>query len=269
MNAVGTVVALRRYPVKSMLGEEIVAAEVSASGVHGDRTFALIDLETDRVASAKRPHVWRALLQCAAGWDGGALTIRLPDGGAVGARDRGVDRELSEALGRQVQLSNVRPENATLARPDPEDVLEHGTSVDVSYKLLEIGQGTSGATFVDYAPIHLITTSTLDHISVESVRYRPNLVVSTPSGTPFAENDWVGREITVGRVQLRGILPTPRCAIPAIEHGDLPRSPRAIRALLADNRVDVPGFGVLPCAGLYAEVIEAGVIRTGDNAVLH
>ena len=40
---VGSVVSLWRYPVKSMLGEELNAAEVSESGLNGDRAYALVD----------------------------------------------------------------------------------------------------------------------------------------------------------------------------------------------------------------------------------
>jgi hypothetical protein len=43
--------------------------------------------------------------------------------------------------------------------------------------------------------------------------------------------------------------------VPTLAHGDLPREPRAVRPLLTDNRVDVPGFGKLPCAGVYADVL--------------
>src|SRR3954447_19561214 len=49
MNAsepVGTVRALWRFPVKSMLGEELAAADVSEGGVVGDRAYALKDRET-------------------------------------------------------------------------------------------------------------------------------------------------------------------------------------------------------------------------------
>ncbi|MFC6928921.1 MOSC N-terminal beta barrel domain-containing protein [Actinomadura yumaensis] len=51
----GTAVALRRYPVKSMLGEELPSVEVAATGLAGDRGWALLDAETGRVASAKSP----------------------------------------------------------------------------------------------------------------------------------------------------------------------------------------------------------------------
>ena len=99
----------------------------------------------------------------------------------------------------------------------------------------------------------------------EALRYRPNVVVATPEGTPpFMENDWLGRELTLGGVRLVGTLPTPRCSVPTLEHGDLPRSKEALRGPAERNRVDVPGFGVLPCAGLYARVEAPGTLRCGD-----
>jgi uncharacterized protein YcbX len=265
---IGTAVALRRYPVKSMLGEDLREAELDAAGVAGDRAMALIDRGTGRVATAKHPRLWRALLTCNATRTGAGVRITVPGGRTVDADDEDVDRALSAFLGREVRLASVRPEGAEVERPAPEDVLDHGVEAEVPFETLEIGQGTSGGTFVDYAPVHLISTATLDHIGVEALRYRPNLVVDTPGGRPFAENGWVGREITVGAVRLRGTLPTPRCSVPTLEHGDLPRSPQAVRRVLADNRVDVPGFGVLPCAGVYAEVLVGGTIRLGDPVAL-
>ena len=52
---VGTVGALWRFPVKSMLGEELDQVDVDEGGVVGDRAFALMDVETGKVASAKHP----------------------------------------------------------------------------------------------------------------------------------------------------------------------------------------------------------------------
>jgi uncharacterized protein YcbX len=50
----GSVTGLWRYPVKSMLGEELNAAEVTERGLVGDRQFAVIDRETGKVAGAAR-----------------------------------------------------------------------------------------------------------------------------------------------------------------------------------------------------------------------
>lgn len=267
MAELGPVAVLRRYPVKSMLGEQIGEAVLTAGGVDGDRVLALIDAETGRVASAKQPKLWRGLLKLAAAWDG-RVTITLPDARTIGADDSDADRVLSDVLGRQVHLSGIRAEGAALARPAPEDVIAQGDDAELPFEMREIGRGTPGATFVDYAPVHLVTTASLDHVGADLARYRPNIVVAT-SGRPYRENEWAGREITVGQLRLRGILPTPRCAIPTLEHGALPRATHAVRTLLDGNRVDVPGFGVLPCLGLYAEVLQGGTIRCGDTAVVH
>ena len=54
----GSVVGLWRYPVKSMMGEELNAAEVTARGLVGDRAFAVVDPATGKVAGAKHPRKW-------------------------------------------------------------------------------------------------------------------------------------------------------------------------------------------------------------------
>jgi hypothetical protein len=54
MNArepVGTIRALWRFPVKSMLGEQLDAADLGEGGIAGDRAYALVDTETGKVAS--------------------------------------------------------------------------------------------------------------------------------------------------------------------------------------------------------------------------
>ena len=265
--AAGVVSTLRLHPVKSMLGVEVGELAFGPGGVDGDRALALLDLDTGRVASAKQPRLWRALLQCSAVRGADGVTITLPDGRTVAAAD--ADGPLSDLLGRAVRLSAQRPAGVEVERPDPDDVLAHGVDADVEVAMLEIAQATPGGTFVDHSPVHLITSATLDHLGVEALRYRPNLVLATPPGTPpFVENDWLGRELTIGAVRLRLTLPTPRCALPTLEHGDLPRAPHAVRGPSDQNRVDVPGFGVLPCAGAYAEVLEGGTVRTGDEALL-
>ena len=263
----GTVATLRRYPVKSMLGEDLDAAEVTAGGVTGDRAFALIDVETGRVASAKHPKSWRGLLAFSSLWNDGSPRITLPDGRSIAADDE-ASGVLSDLLRREVRVTTARPEHAAVARPAPEDVIAAGEDADVPYEMLEIAQGTPGATFVDYAPVHVVTTATLAHVGTEAVRYRPNIVLETPDGEPFAENDWAGRVITIGAVRLRGILPTPRCAVPTLAHGALPSRPDAVRTLLDANRVAVPGFGVLQFLGAYAEVLEPGTIHLGDRATI-
>lgn len=249
-----------------MLGEDLALLTLDPGGVVGDRALALIDTATGRVATAKHPRLWRLLLRCRA-TGGPAVRITLPDGTAVDADDPDVDARLGALLGRAVHLSATRPAGAEVERPDPLEVLEHGVDAEVAAPTLEIAQGTPGGSFVDHSPVHLVTTATVDHLGVEALRYRPNLVLDV-DGPPFVENSWLGRDLVVGDVRLRLTLPTPRCSVPTLEHGDLPRAPHAVRGPMEQNRVDVPGFGVLPCAGAYAEVVTGGTLRLGDVAVL-
>jgi uncharacterized protein YcbX len=265
----GTVVALRRYPVKSMLGEDLTSVELTSAGLEGDRFAAVIDRETGHVATAKHPRWWRGLLAFGAEWNGGSPRITLPGGGSVAVAGDAAGPLLSGLLDREVRLATVRPDQARVGRPAPEDVIASGDDADVPYELLEIGQGTTGTNFVDYAPVHLITTATLAHVGEELIRYRPNLVLDLPGAAPFAENDWVGRTVAVGPARLRIMIPTPRCAVPTLAHGDLPRRPSAVRTLLEHNRLTPPGFDrALPCLGAYAQVERPGPLTLGAPASL-
>ncbi|WP_139272949.1 MOSC domain-containing protein [Mycobacterium paraffinicum] len=261
--------SLLRYPVKSMLGETVPSMFVDEHGAEGDRRLALLDATTGHVASAKNARLWRALLTCTANRHAGGVNIELPDGTSVAADDPGVDDRLSQLLGRTVRLVTQRPDGATLVRPDPEQLLELGLDAEVGGRILEIARTTPGDSFTDEAPLHAITTATLEHIGVEALRYRPNLVFATPPGCPpYVENDWVGQEIAVGEVRLRVLTATSRCVVPTLEHGSLPRAPQALRTPAAENRWDTGGHGAQPCAGAYLAVVTDGVIHVGDPVTI-
>jgi uncharacterized protein len=281
----GTVTMLRRYPVKSMLGEDVPASDVTGKGLAHDRALALVHQETGKVASAKNPRVWRGMLKLAAavepgspvagagpGRAGSGVRITLPDGKTVWSADPGIDAVLSEVLGQPVTLTGTPPPNAALDRAVPEEVLRSGVTARVAVETGELGGGSPAGTFFDFAPIHLLTTSTLDRIAelnprgtAEVERYRPNIVIRT-TAPGFAENDWAGHDLRIGReLTLRVLARTPRCAIPTLEHGDLPRDTAALRVLAGHNRVTpVEPLAPQPCAGAYAQVLHPGRIRVGD-----
>jgi hypothetical protein len=77
-----------------MLGEVVPSMFIDQRGASGDRRLALVDSETDRVASAKQPRLWRKLLQFTASGDAGRVCIRLPDGASIAADDPGIDEVL-------------------------------------------------------------------------------------------------------------------------------------------------------------------------------
>jgi uncharacterized protein len=273
----GTVAALRRYPVKSMLGEGMGAGDVTFTGLAGDRQLAVVSRATGKIASAKFPRLWRDLLtlSAAAADDpaaDGAVRITLPKGKIVWSSDAGVDTILSGLLNEPVTLTGAPVPGAALDRAVPEAVLRDGVDAQVPAELMEIGGGGPPGTFVDFAPLHLLTTSTLDRIAelsprgqAELERYRPNIVIRTAAGG-FTENDWLERILRVGDdLVLRVIARTPRCAVPTLAHGALPRDPDALRVLTRNNRIEpLDSVDPEPCAGVYAEVLRPGHIRTGD-----
>lgn len=261
--------ALLRYPVKSMLGETLDCLRVDEAGAEGDRRLALVDGETGHVASAKNPRLWRDLLTCTARADSRGVRITLPDGTNVAADDPGVDELISRLTRRRVRLVRQRPDGATLVRPDPEQLLELGLDADVAGRILRIAAATPGESFTDEAPLHAITTATLEHIGVEALRYRPNLVISTPPDyPPYAENDWVGDDLAIGEARVRVLTATSRCVVPTLEHGPLPRAPQALRIPAAENRLDTGGHGKQACAGAYLAVVAKGVIRVDDPVTI-
>jgi uncharacterized protein len=279
--SVGTVAVLRRYPVKSMLGEELRTVDVTERGLAGDRALALVHRstnhgETSKVVSAKNPRLWRDMLKLAA-TSGPDVKITFPDGTTMASTDPGIDAALSEFLGRPVALATAPPPEASLDRADPEEVLRDGIDAHVRLDIIEhVGAAAPDGTFFDYAPLHLITTSSLDRIAelsprgaVELERYRPNLVIRS-TGEGFTENDWVGRDLLVGRdLAVRIISRTPRCAIPTLEHGNLPRDTDALRVPAAHNRVS-PAYDWRPepCVGVHGQVIRPGRIELGDEVRL-
>ena len=257
--------SLHRYPVKSMLGEAVTTLAVGYGGAEGDRRLALIDAETGRVASAKQARLWRRLLKCTASIDGEEVRVRLPDGTEVSHGQDNFEEALSAVVSRPVRVATRRPAGASLERADPEQVLDRGLDAVVDAPLLELGEATPGDSFVDLAPLHVITTATLERIGTEAQRYRPNIVVVTPPGYPaYSENDWAESTFAVGSAQLKGMGATPRCVIPTLEHGDLGRAVHALRTPATENRVDSFGLGRLPCAGAYFEVVTEGAIGLGD-----
>ena len=280
MNGVPTIDAVFRYPVKSMLGTRVEQADVRASGVLGDRGWALVDRQTGKVASAKQPRLWRSLLQLRAEYHGGAgqpepaaaVTIILPDRTSVRAGEPGTDEVLSRFVGRPVSLRHGRAAGAGIDRAVPEEVVAHGVRANVAAEWLELAEQAPGDSFVDYAPVHLITTATLTTVravagpALRPRVFRPNLIVATPGLTGYAENDWVGRQLAIGdQVRLEIFLPTPRCAIPTLAHGQEPGNPQVLRALARSNRLPLDGFGPQTCAGVYAKVIRPGRVRAGDE----
>ena len=276
MTVLGSVVSLWRYPVKSMLGEELDTCEVTSRGLAGDRAYALIDAD-GKVASAKNPRKWAKLFECRAetGADG-AVRITLPDGDRVAAGDPRARESLSRVLGRDVTLETAAPQSPVL-----EELWLDG-SPDGRAVTDEVFAGGAPGTFFDYGAVHLVTMASLNRLSelypegrFDPRRFRPNLLVDSGNGARgFVENGWVGRTIAVGPfVRLAVTDPCGRCVMATMAMEDLPADPGILRTAARHNSI-VGGErrgpeGVYPASvGVYAKVVVEGTVRRGDPVEL-
>jgi uncharacterized protein YcbX len=289
----GTIGALWRFPVKSMLGERVDALDVAEGGVAGDRAYAIVDRQTGKVASAKHPKLWPDLLRCRAtfveppqpGAGAPPARIELADGTTVRTDADDVDDVLSAFFGRDVRLARSAPEDYTIDQyhPDVEHLDPEGHRDEVTETKLGAAffneRGLPSAvpegSFVDLFPVSVLTTSTLDRLNelepecrFDARRFRMNLIVET-GASGFVENEWVGRALRVGEtVRLNVAIPDPRCCMPSLAHEELPRDPRVLKTLARHNRIDVAGGGLYPCAGVYAVPEATGTVRTGDSVAV-
>ncbi len=289
---VGTVRALWRFPVKSMLGEELEGADLGEGGIVGDRAYAIRDRETGKVASAKHPKLWPNLLACRAAFvrpprprdELPPARIELANGSSVLSDAADVDAVLSRFFGREVELARAAQSGYTIDQyhPDEENYDPEGHRDEVVEAQLGAAffneRGLPSAvpedSFFDLFPFSVLTTSSLDRLGelepqsrFDARRFRMNVIVDTPA-RGFVENEWLGRTLAIGDdVQLGVALPDPRCVMPSLAQEDLPRDPRILKALAQHNRIDVAG-ALYPCAGVYAVAESTGTIRKGDRISL-
>jgi uncharacterized protein len=271
--AAGRVVSLWRYPVKSMLGEELNSSYVTERGLVGDRAYALVDQETGKVASAKNPRKWGKLFDFRAAFIEDTqqqvdeniippVRITFPDGTHIYSSDQdNIDHTLSSVLGREVRLMRA----TNLEKPSYE---EYWPDIDgLAQREKVTDEAMPPQTFFDIAVIHLFTTSTINRLRelypegrFEVRRFRPNIVVESTSEEKkkdFIENSWVGKKLMIGEdIVLRVTGPCTRCVMITLPQGDLPKDLGILRTVAQYNRVT---------AGVYATVHGGeGTIRRGD-----
>lgn len=272
MTVVGTVASIHRFPVKSMQGEQLAEVELGADGMVGDRTWALRDIETGKLASAKRPRPWAALLGCRATGTGDDVAIELPSGEVFHVHDGGLPVALEALLGRTVALeASERAQQGTYDSEWPEiDGVDLAGDLELPTNLT--GEGTS---FIDLGILHLLTTTSMatlagadPELAVDVRRFRPSLVLDTPDLAGFPENDdWAGATLRVGEVELTVGDPTPRCIMTTLAQGDLPRQPGVLQTIARVNRRSSE-LGSFACLGAYATVARPGVVRAGDEITI-
>jgi uncharacterized protein len=219
-------------------GEKLEAADVTGTGLVGDRVYALIDPETGKVMSGKNPRLGPNLLGCRAAFveapQAGAepppVRITLPTGASVRSDAPDVDAILSGFLGRPVRLERAAPEDFTIDQyhPDIEDLDPEGHRDTVTESKLGsaffaqagLPSAVPVGAFFDLFPVSVLTTSTLDRLNelrpesrFDERRFRMNVIVDTHEAG-FVENDWTGHGLHIGAgVRLGVVIPDPRCVM--------------------------------------------------------
>jgi uncharacterized protein YcbX len=258
-----------------MLGEQVDELVVASRGVVGDRSHALIDLETGKIVSAKHPRIGGRLLSFRARYveppgdeeSLPAVEVTLPDGSVVRSDAEDIDDVLSKAFGSPVHFSSDPPQHPAMEVA----TLPEGGRLDSGIGWLAPG------TFQDAAPLSLLTTATLSAlksagptVSFDPRRFRANFVVRTsPRLEGFVENEWVGQLVNLGaEVQTAILMADPRCIVVVLAQEELPRDNSVLKVISKNNRIQVPALGPSPCVGVYGKVRGSGVVKGGDEVTV-
>jgi uncharacterized protein YcbX len=270
--ATGTVVSLWRYPVKSMMGEELNSSYITERGLVGDRTYAVVDKQTGKVASAKNPRKWGSLFDFRSMFidsphnvhDIPPVRITFPDGSNILSNHQkdDIDSNLSKAFNREVTLmkaSGFEKPSYEEYWPDIDGLAQRETVTD---------EAMPSKTFFDIAVIHILTTSTINGLRelypegrFEVRRFRPNIVVESADSkeknkNAFIENSWVRKKMIIGKdIILNITAPCTRCVMITLPQGDLPQDLGILSTVAKYNQVHV---------GVYASVEHEGIIHRGD-----
>ncbi|MDE2744823.1 MAG: MOSC N-terminal beta barrel domain-containing protein [Chloroflexota bacterium] len=284
---VGTISQLWRYPVKSMAGEQLSAAEIDQNGVAGDRGWAVREIEADVTRNARE---MPKLLQFASAYAESpsfdqrspAVTITTPDNLQVQSADEDRDQQLSEILGRPVMLTPLHPADdlAWYARAqmpegvDPMQALRQLMGMQEDDPLPDFSGlpadlqnfSTPPGTYFDCYPIHIMTTSSLSTLAsagggddVDVRRFRPNVLIDTGDAEGLLEVDWTGKRLRLGEVVIGLQTTTVRCSVPAHAQREFGSSRAVGRALIENTKQHL---------GSYCNVLEGGTVKLGDEVEL-
>lgn len=227
--AIGRVVGLWRYPVKSMAPEPVSDIDVSWHGFSGDRRWAFIRDEA---------------VQSGFSW----LTLR----------ERADMNRYRPAF-----VDPLQPDKSALVVQSPS-----GRTFDVADPELAAELYPSGARAIkqdrgvfDTFPLSLLTTQTLDRLGemtntpLSAERFRPNIVVDAADGTPFAEDAWLGSVLHIGGLRMRLDKRDGRCAVITIDPQTAQRDPVILKTVVRERD---------GCVGVYGSTVTPGRIALGD-----
>lgn len=229
---VGIVKDIRRFPVKSILGESLSSISIDERGLSGDRLWA-IQNRSGKFGSGKTTRRFQqmdGLFKFKARYEGTTPILTMPDGTIYRGDDVAVNETLTKLFGFQVTLTR-------------EESISH----------------------FDEGPISLITSSSLRILRqelgepVDPRRFRANFLIDTEL-TGSLEKDWVNRRIKVGpQVILKVVAPLERCVMVNHSQEELKQDNRVLRNLVNNHDAS---FGV------WAKVELGGEVNDGDKVFL-
>ena len=234
-------------PVKSLRLHHPDEVELVADGAREDRRFLLVD-DARRLYNGKRD---TTLVRASAAWDPEArvLAVTLPGGERL-------DAEVARGAPATVDVYGRRLRGHTVAGPWA-DALS-----DLAGRSLTLVEREDGAWATDSRPATMVSQGSLGLIDGDGRRFRMLLELDGPDA--LGEEQWTSRRVRVGEAVLLVGEPTPRCAVPSASPDSGVRDRDVLRELI-DLRGAVGGEA---CLGVYAEVLEPGVVRVGDDLTL-
>lgn len=236
---IGQVEALFRYPVKSMGGEGLDAADLGWHGLDGDRRLAFRRLE-DRsgfpwLTACKLPDLLLFAPQRREDGAQGDLPthVRTPDGAEMAI----FGEDLAQEVGRR-----------------------HGAPV----QMMQLRQG-----IFDEASISVIASETVHEIArlagqtPDVRRFRPNVVVRLLRPVPFQEDAWLGGVLSFGEGDdapaVTVTLRDGRCAMVCFDPDSVRSAPEMLKAVVRANQNN---------AGIYGTVTRSGRLAVGQSIFL-
>ncbi|MFI5914102.1 MOSC domain-containing protein [Dactylosporangium sp. NPDC051541] len=263
------IVEIRRYPVKSMLGETLPAAAVDARGLAGDRQWAVRGTD-GKFGSGKTTRRFRRMdglfrFRAFTALPGPAAALLGPDAALLGPDSAlfGADGALSGAGDRVWPPLVELPDGRRFKADDP--LGHHAISAVLGHTVTMTPEAR--IPHHDEGPISIITTAALraltalggtelDGTPAAATRFRANLLIDTPEST-FIEDNWLGRRLQVGpNLVLRVVRPLTRCVMIDLPQESAHTHSNLLKLLATHHNME---FGV------FATVERPGAVTLHDE----
>ena len=219
------VAELWRYPVKSMAGERIGAAELDVRGIPSDRGLAAFEIGPQSKEKPLSARDLAGLLKFRASLETGIAQVAGPDLEPTSWDHESVAQSISGQCRRELELRPVA-----------------GGAFDDSPILL-IHLATVGALSEEM-------TSPVDHR-----RFRANIYLEGEGIAAHKESQLIGRELRCGAAVLQVTDTCPRCSIPTRDPDTWASWPLLLRHLVQSHDEVV---------GVYCQVKVPGRLAEGD-----